>query len=202
MEVNEQWKNLFDIDVLKDSIQMVALYITVYELLESTVVSKPKDFFTVVNWDDEAKREYKAHVLSLYNPNAIPGINGRRKDIISSLLWFKQNGAIDDADIREFVASKQLRNTLAHQMLNAIAEGGVKIAVQFTKMYSLFCKIERWWILEIEVPISGEFEPDQIDADGVMSGHMVVLHCILDMLANNSNAKYKDICEAIGVPVK
>ena len=65
-------------EVLKDSIQMVALYITVYELLESTVIEKPKDFYTLVEWDDQAKREYKEHVLSLYDSKAIPGINGRR----------------------------------------------------------------------------------------------------------------------------
>lgn len=202
MEVDQQWKNLFDMEVLKDSIQMVALYITVYELLESNVVSKPKDFFTIWEWNDMAKKEYKEHVLSLYDPKAIPGINGRRKDIISSLLWFKNLQAIDDDDIRVFVASKQLRNTLAHQMFNAIAEGGSKLVKQFTKMYALFCKIEKWWIMEIEVPISGEYEPDKIDADGVMSGNMVMLSVIMDILANNSNAKYKDICDAIGVPVK
>ena len=202
MDANEQWKNLFDMDVLKDSIQMVALYVTVYELLESTVVSKPKDFYTVIDWDDKAKREYREHVLSLYDPKAIPGINGRRKDIICSLLWFKQSGAIDDDDLRVFVASKQLRNTLAHNMFQAIAEGGSKLVKQFTQMYALFCKIERWWIMEIELPISGEYEPDKVDADGVQSGHMVVLNCILDILANNSNAKYKDICDTLGVPVK
>lgn len=202
MEVDQLWKNLFDMEVLKDSIQMVALYITVYELLESTVVSKPKDFFTLVEWDEQAKKEYKEHVLSLYDSKAIPGINGRRKDIISSLLWFKQSGAIDDDDIQVFVASKKLRNTLAHQMFNAIVEGGAKLTEQFAMMYALFCKIEKWWILEIEVPISGEYEPDQIDADGVMSGNMVVLSVIMDILANNSNAKYKDICDAIGVVVK
>jgi hypothetical protein len=120
MDANEEWKNLFDMDVLRDSIQMVALYVTVYELLESTVVSKPKDFYTVIDWDDKAKREYREHVLSLYDPKAIPGINGRRKDIISSLLWFKLSGAIDNDDLRVFVASKQLRNTLAHNMFQAI----------------------------------------------------------------------------------
>ena len=100
------------------------------------------------------------------------------------------------------MASKKLRNTLAHQMFNAIAEGGAKLTEQFARMYGLFCKIEKWWILEIEVPISGEYEPDQIDADGVMSGNMVVLSVIMDILANNSNAKYKDICDVIGVAVK
>lgn len=193
---------MFDMDVLKDSIQMVALYITVYELLEDTVISKPKDFFTIIEWDDKAKKEYKENVLSLYSPKAIPGINGRRKDIISSLLWFKKEGAIDDDDIRVFVDSKKLRNTLAHHMLQAIAEGGKKLTKQFSLMYALFCKIERWWIVEIEIPISGEYEPDQIDESEVMSGHMVMLNAILDMLANNSNANYKEVCEALGVPVK
>lgn len=202
MEVHEQWKNLFDRDVLKDSIQMLALYITVYELLESTVISNPKDFFTVIDWDDKAKREYHEHVLTLYNPKAIPGINGRRKDIISSLLWFKSSGAIDDNDIQVFTDSKRLRNTLAHKMFESIADGGSKVVEQFSKMYTLFCKIERWWIMEIEVPISGDFEPGHVDEDDVMSGNMVMLNIVMDILANNSNAKYKDLCDMIGVPVK
>lgn len=198
----QQWKNLFDMDVLKDSIQMVALFVTVYELLEGTVVGKPKDFYTIWEWDDKAKADYRRHVLSLYDAKAIPGINGRRKDIISSLLWLKNLQAIDDDDIQVFVESKKLRNTLAHQMFSAIADGGHKLAAPFGKMYTLFCKIERWWVLEVEIPISGDYEPGEIDSEGVMSGHMVVLQAILDMLANNSNANYKDVCEALGVPVK
>lgn len=54
----------------------------------------------------------------------------------------------------------------------------------------------------MEIPISGDYKPGEIDSEGVMSGHMVVLQAILDMLANNSNANYKDVCEALGVPVK
>ena len=199
---NQEWKNLFDIDVLKDSILMIALYITVYELLEDTVIAKPKDFFTIVDWDEEAQAEYRKHVLSLYDPNAIPGINKQRKDIISSLLWFKKLNAIDDGDIQVFTDSKQLRNSLTHQMFQAIGEGGSKYVGQFCKMYDLFCKIERWWIMEVEIPISGDYDPDKIDEMNVMSGHMVILHCILDMLEKDSNAKYKDICDAIGVSVK
>lgn len=139
---------------------------------------------------------------NLYDPKAIPGINGRRKDIISSLLWFKSSGAIDDNDIQVFADSKRLRNTLAHKMFESIADGGSKVVEQFSKMYTLFCKIERWWIMEIEVPISGDFEPGQVDEDQVMSGNMVMLNIVMDILANNSNAKYKDLCDMIGVPVR
>lgn len=201
-EIHEQWKNLLDRDVLKDSIQMVALYITVFELLEHAVVSKPKDFFTIWEFDEKAHREYLDEVISLYDPKAIPGIAGKRKDINASLLWLKKVGAIDDDDIRVYADSKKLRNNMAHQMLTFIADGGSKVVGQFASMYALFCKIERWWIMEYELPISGEYTPDEVDPSGVMSGNMMVLTIILDILSNDSNARYKEVCEAFGVPVR
>ena len=35
-----------------------------------------------------------------------------------------------------------------------------------------------------------------------MSGNMIILNAMIDILANDSNANYKEVCEAIGVPVK
>lgn len=87
-------------------------------------------------------------------------------------------------------------------MLYTIADGGDKIAVQFALMYALFCKIEKWWINEIEVPISGDFLLGEYDPDGVMSGHMMVLETIIDILANDSNSHFKEACEHLGVKVK
>jgi len=55
MEVDQQWKNLFDRDILKESVNIIALYITMYELLEDTLISRPKDFFTVIEYDERAK---------------------------------------------------------------------------------------------------------------------------------------------------
>lgn len=203
MEVDQQWRNIFDKDILKDSVHVIAMYITIYELLEDTLVTKPKDFYTVIEYDEHAKREYEEHVLSLYNKNACPGISTKNKDLIASLVWFRNNGAIDDNDIHVFADSRNLRNELTHQMLHAIAEGGEKIIKQLVLLYNLFCKIERWWILEIEIPISGEFDSEkEIQEDKVMSGNMVILSAILDILANDSNAQYKEICDAIGVEVK
>ena len=62
-----QWKNLFDKDVLKDSINKISMFITVYELLEDTIISKPRDFYTVLEFDENAQKEYDEKVLSLYD---------------------------------------------------------------------------------------------------------------------------------------
>ena len=203
MEVDQQWKNLFDRDILKESVNIIALYITMYELLEDTLISRPKDFFTVLEYDERAKQQYEEHVLSLYDKSACPGIATKNKELIASSLWFKQMKAIDDEDIQVVANLRTTRNEVTHKMLQAIADGGGKYLMQLMELYKLFCKIERWWILEIEIPIGEEFPSDcEIKEEDVMSGNMIILNAMIDILANDSNANYKEVCEAIGVPVK
>lgn len=201
--ISQQWKNIFDRDILRDSVNIIALYITVYELLEDTIISRPKDFYSIVEFDDRARQQYEQEVLALYDKEACPGLNTKNKALIASLLWFKNNEAIDDHDIRVFAESRKLRNKITHEMYGAIVEGGSAIVEQFALLYCLFCKIERWWILEIEVPITDEIPADaEIDVNGVMSGNMVVLRVIMDILMNDSNSHFKEVCESLGVEVK
>lgn len=203
MEVNQQWKNFFDRDILRDSVNIIALYITMYELLEDTLISRPKDFFTVLEYDERAKKQYEEHVLSLYDKSACPGIATKNKELIASLLWFKKMDAIDDDDIQVFTNLRTTRNEVTHQMLHAIAEEGERYLIQLMELYKLFCKIERWWILEMEIPLGDEIPPDkEIKEEDVMSGNMIILNAMIDILANDSNANYKEVCKAIGVPVK
>ena len=203
IEIDQQWKNLLDRDILRDSVNIIALYITMYELLEDMLISRPKDFFTVLEYDERAKQQYEEHVLSLYDKSACPGIATKNKELIASLLRFKQMKAIGDEDIQLFAKLRTTRNEVTHQMLQAIADGGSKYLMQLMELYKLFCKIERWWILEMEVPFGEEIPLDrEIKEEDVMSGNMIILNAMIDILANDSNANYKEVCEAIGVPVK
>lgn len=199
----KQWKNILDTDVLRGNINLIAMYIMVYELLEDTIISKPKDFYTLIEFDEEAQRKYKDYVLSLYDDkNACPKINTKNQALIASLIWFKTAGAIDDNDINIFAEARTLRNEVTHEMISTITVGTEKIVDQFALMYGLFCKIEKWWILEYEVPISSQYKPEEIDEEGVMSGNMILLNVIIDILANNSNIHFKETCEKFGVRVK
>ena len=198
----QQWKNILDTDVLRGNINLIAMFIMVYELLEDIIISKPKDFYTLIEFDEEAQKNYKKYVLSLYDKNACPKINTKNQALIASLIWFKTAGAIDDNDINTFAEARILRNEMTHEMISTVTEGTEKLDDLFVLMYRLFCKIEKWWILEYEVPISGQFKPEEIDEDGVMSGNMVLLEVIIDILVNNSNVHFKEACEKFGVPVK
>ncbi len=198
----QQWKNILDTDVLRGNLNLIAMYIMVYELLEDIIISKPKDFYTLIEFDEEAQRNYKQNVLSLYDMNACPKINTKNQALIASLIWFKTAGAIDDDDINIFAEARTLRNEITHEMIVTITVGTENIVEQFALMYGLFCKIEKWWILEYEVPISDKFKPEEIEKDGVMSGNMILLDIIIDILTNNSNVHFKEACEKFGVPVK
>lgn len=201
-DYTQQWKNILDTEVLRGNINLVAMYIMVYELLEDTIISRPKDFYTIIEFDEEAQKRYDNNVLSLYDKKAFPKINSRNKELIASLIWFKNSGAIDDKDIDIFSTSRTLRNEITHEMLSTISVGTEKLVDQFCMMYGLFSKIEKWWILEIEVPIAGVYKPEEIDQDGVTSGNMILLNIISDILVNNSNVNFKEVCEKLGVPVK
>lgn len=199
----QQWKNILDVDALKENINITSLFIMVYELLEDGIVTKPKDFYTIIEFDEKAQQEYRKNVLSLYDKSACPEVPGKRKELVASLIWFKNAGAINDEDIQIFANYKRLRNKLVHEMLMSIAEGAEKILEQFALMYALFCRIEKWWILEYEIPINPDITDFKAeDNDEVLSGNMIILDVIMDILSNNSNENFSEICEMIGVQVK
>lgn len=202
VEVKQQWMNVLDPVRLKPNLELISLYITLYEMLEDTIIQKPRDFYTLIDEVDEAG--YKAHVLDLYEPEKCPLIRRSSKVLISSLLWWNSLEAISEEDIEVFSHCKERRNALTHEMLKIIA-GGLDEGFyeDFNRMYALFCKIERWWILEYELPLNPDFDncDKEIDEDGVMSGNMIVLSAMMDIVNTGSNKLYEEVCKKWGVEV-
>lgn len=202
VEVKQQWMNVLDPVRLKPNLELISLYITLYEMLEDAIIQKPRDFYTLIDEIDEAG--YKAHVLDLYDPEKCPLIRRSSKVLISSLLWWNSLEAISEEDTEVFSHCKKRRNALTHEMLKIIA-GGLDEGFyeDFNRMYDLFCKIERWWILEYELPLNPDFDncDKEIDEDGVMSGNMIVLSAMMDIVNTGSNKLYEEVCKKWGVEV-
>lgn len=193
----QQWTNVMDPDRLKPNLELIALYITLYEMLEDTIINKPRDFFTFVDELDE--ESYSGEVLSLFEPDRCPLIRKSSKVLISSLLWWRKLDAITDEDIEVYSKCKIRRNALTHEMFASLAKGLDDAFMEdFSKMYNLFCKMERWWILEIEIPTNPDFDdkdPADIDTDGVMSGNMLVLSMVFDIVTSGSKNYYESACQ-------
>lgn len=197
----EQWANILDPEILKSNLEFISLYIALYEKLEDTIISRVKDFYTIIDLNDI---EYQNNVLSLYDPKKCPKINKNCKTLISSLIWLLDANAINDSDIQMISTLKIERNKLTHEMFDLLTQGlPTNVALRMVNMISVFNKIEKWWIVEVEIPTNCDIENiDDVDLDNVMSGNMLLLQIILNIVTNGNNKDFEEVCKKFNIPVR
>jgi hypothetical protein len=92
---------------------------------------------------------------------------------------------------------RQRRNDITHELLKNQNEGFNEQDVKlFSALLDIHSKIDKWWINEIKIPISGEI-PDDYDRENVCGGQAMVLSIINDIVLCNEGAKYKEILESL-----
>lgn len=197
----EQWTNILDPQILKPNLEFISLYIALYEKLEDTIISRIKDFYTVIELDET---EYHNEFLALYDPKRCPNINKQCKTLISSLIWLLNINAITANDIEQISNLKKERNKLTHEMFDLLSQGlPENLHSKLVNMVGIFNKIEKWWIVEIEIPTGCEIDNiEDADMDNVMSGNMLILQVILNIATNNSNKDFEEVCKQFNIPIR
>lgn len=78
------------------------------------------------------------------------------------MRWFINANAITEEDYNLYQELRERRNNITHELLknlnNGFNEADAKL---YVKLLELYQKIDKWWINEIEIPISGEVMPDE-----------------------------------------
>ena len=107
------------------------------------------------------------------------------------MLWFMENGAITQDDYKSFLELKDLRNIFVHEMTEYLWKGLYEAhAKALGDLLSLYRKIERWWINEIEIPIAGDEVPNGYNSDTVISGILLTFDMMIDVLYNGKSEEY------------
>ena len=63
-------------------------------------------------------------------------------------------------------------------------------------MVRLLRKIEKWWIVEFEIPINSDFDGKEIDEDGIVPGPVMMLQLMFDVALGpeqEANKYHKEI---------
>lgn len=177
-KIQERYENFLNPSVLRQRLIIGSLYIAAFEVLKTSIVSRIKEFFT--NWDTVDPR-YKTHVL-LKDPSPV----------YASLAWLKEMEAISDDDVTAFNQLKAFRNEVAHEITRMVAEEFPSYwAERFASLISLLDKIERWWIINYEIPINPDFVGREIDEEGIIPGPVIWLKIMLTVaLGNEEEATY------------
>jgi hypothetical protein len=155
-------------DVLKQNLAKAGLFALAYELLKNSIVERPKGFFTLGSSDDH----YRKEVLSKH---ASP--------LIASCLWFQENGAITAEEAAEVLQFRDHRNHIAHELPNVLLDPKSQVdEAKLVRLFQLLCKIDRWWISEVEIPANPDFDGEEISPSEIRSGSMEFISYLIGVV--------------------
>lgn len=185
------WEKFLNPQSLKNNLIKCSVYIVFFEKLKESIVEKIRDFYWTGYSDgkDIISEEYKIRFHKL-------GV-----DVFNeSLNWLIENHAISKTDKQKIIELKDHRNEIAHEMVNFItsSEKDVKETL-LLECYEILSKIDKWWIVEVELPTNPEsmqINPDVIDYEGIFSGNMALLQLLYMVYTGNDeglNEIYKKV---------
>lgn len=179
-ETKEMLEKFLNPTILKQNLIIASLFIAVFDNFKTSVINRVKDFYFSVGLFDE----YEKCVLSKVKTK-------NNKQIKATLLWLKENNIITEIDEDLFLELTNMRNELAHEMNKMLIEGFPEsINELYAKMINLFSKIEKKWIIEIEIPINPpNVLYDDIDLNEITSMNIEFIKIITD-IAFTANDEY------------
>jgi hypothetical protein len=179
----ESWFRFLDPEVLRPNLMLASIYIATYEILKDSIIGRLRDFF-VIGFDETGELidpDYKTEVL-----------DKNKSPLYASLEWLKDSEAITDDDLTIFNLVKQHRNNIAHEISHMLSEGlPSDFSGRFNQMVSLLSKIERWWIVNYEIPLNPELAGKEINENEIIPGPIASLRMMIDVaLGSEEQSKF------------
>jgi len=167
----QEIERLLSKDALKDNLAKAGVYSVGYTFLEYSLIVRLRRFLTGARESDEF---YEQEVLSRHESK-----------LIASCLWFKDRGVLTDGDITDIRQLRKHRTDIAHQLLNILLNTEVQVdGDKLATLFALLSKIDRWWLMEIEIPGNEDFDGQEIDPEQVRSGQMDTLRLLIQSVYN------------------
>ena len=175
-ENRAKWERILDPEVLRPNLIMASLYIITFEILKnSTIIKRIKDLY-FIGYDKNGEiisEEYKTDVLSK-----------GKGEFFASLNWLKYHNVIDNNDIERINNVRELRNLLAHETIKLMMDGlPPNFPELFSDMFDLLNRIEKWWIINFDIPANPDMENKQVDIieDDIVPGPIVGIQMLIDV---------------------
>ena len=185
----DKWKNILDENILKYNVSFAAIFVLNYECLKDYIINQVRDFYSDNGkWDgdnyiSEETAKYKKEVRAL------------DKNIENaSLKWFLQLDVITVDDFEKYQVIRKRRNDITHKLLKNLNDGFTENDIKlFGDMLEIYNKIDKWWINEIEIPITGNDIPEDYDRNEVCGAQAMILSIINSIVLGNKGTEYKEI---------
>ncbi|MGM0589440.1 MAG: hypothetical protein ACQETE_13545 [Bacteroidota bacterium] len=174
----KSWEKFLNPESLKSNLIYISLFITSFELFKDRVKELPLNFFAK-EYDQNGPKESKKY------KNEVKSRSNYLTE--ASLLWLAELGAIEKEDIDAYHKIRKHRNECVHDLNKFLAEVDKEFdANLFAELIELFAKIEKWWIVEIDIPTNPfHSSPRPTENDEVIPGSVIMLQLIHDIATGN-----------------
>lgn len=182
-QLRQSWERFLNPETLRSNLIVSSIFLSAYEILKQSIIERIRDFYTT-GFDSSGMivdPKYETEVLTR-----------NRSPVYASLAWLKDSHAIDEADITAFDEIRKTRNTIAHEIPQMLTRGiPDDYLTRFHEMVDLLAKIEKWWIVNVEIPTDPDFDGKEIDEEGIMPGPVITIRLLLDIaLGSEQESKY------------
>lgn len=134
-------------ETLLKNLKLASIFIATYENFKKSMAQKVKYlYYSGFKNEKEQFAGYKENVLK------------NMKEVQATLEWLKKEGAFNEAECKSFDCYRETRNKFSHNLTQLLWDGfPIDALNQLEDMLDLYEKFDKWWIMEIEIPTSGEY---------------------------------------------
>ncbi|MEZ5681495.1 MAG: hypothetical protein R3E14_09400 [Erythrobacter sp.] len=174
VDTSDQWEEFLNPDVIRTKLIAAGLFLVGHEMLLDSITRHPLSFFSN-RWTTsgpERSAEYKTEILAR-DPK------GKGDAVRGSIAWLRMMEVITPQDECDIKAVTDMRNELAHEMTAMVS--GSKAPNHFdhfAKVMNLVQKIEKWWIVNVELSTNPDYDGQEIDEEGIISGPSLVIQML------------------------
>ena len=168
--VQKNWDKFLNAETMRNNLTLASLFLTAFELLRGTIIDRIKSFFA---------QDYKDG-KPVPSPEYQKVLSRHRSPLQASCLWLLKNDVITEGDIATVHSIRQHRNEIAHRLPNFLASAEHEIDLTlFLEIRRLLLKIERWWILEVDIPTNPDHDGEKISETDVTPGVIIALDLVI-----------------------
>lgn len=182
-----QWEDFLNPDVVRKRLATAGLYLVAHEMLVASIKEPVLEFFSS-KWSSTKgwhfNDEYRREVLAL-DPK------GKEDTFRGSIKWLEKMEVIDASDAMTFVELANARNIFAHELRSVISTGVMPdFEKLFPKIIDLVTKIDRWWIIHVEMAVDDQWANVEVDLQDVMPGTTLLLQVLEQVALGESEAAW------------
>ena len=152
----------------------LGLFMISHELLLDAIKRRPLEFFADL-------RDIRLDRLPPPTPKSRQEVlaldpKGKEDMLRGSIAYLRKMCVIDEDEERAIKDVTDVRNEIAHQLKGMIGGGAMP---DLTKHYpiatALTTKIERWWILNVDIATDTDYDGREIDPEEITPGSMMMM---------------------------